>query len=226
MRSNKFRLILAPALSALLSCSGLVRAEEFEDASIFLERNVVDDDAEAVITVSTDEAGLTSLLVIAPDGRRVARFESRNRRSLGIRELLLESPEPDPVSVLAAYPEGTYRIVGRTFDGEELRAEADLSHLFPDPAAITFPAEGAVVPAAGLVIRWQTVPGAAGYILELEHEGEDQELELLVNLPASATSFSPPAGWVLSGAEYNLGIGSVGQNGNRTFVETVFNTAE
>lgn len=224
MCSKKTFFILVLALPALLACAGPVQAEEFETASIYLERNVVDDDAEAVINVKTDESGLSSLLIIAPGGRRIAHLESRNRHSLGARELLLETPEPGPDAVLAAYPEGTYRFVGRTFDGEEITAEADLSHDFPEPADVIFPAEDATVPAAGLVIRWERVAGASGYLLELEQE--DRELELVVNLPASATSFRPPAGWLIRGAEYVLGIGTIGENGNRTFVESTFNVAD
>lgn len=224
MHSKKTLLFLTLLLPLILACAGPMRAEEFETASIFLEQNVVDEDAEAVINVKTDESGLASLLVIAPDGRRIARLESRNKRSLGARELLIETPEPGLAAVLAAFPEGTYRIVARTLDGEELTAEADLSHDLPEPATVLAPAEGATVPAAGLLIQWEPVDGAAGYFLELEQE--DLELELAVNLPSTATSFSPPAGWLLPGAEYVLGLGVLGENGNRTFIETVFTTAE
>jgi hypothetical protein len=223
MHSKKALFTLTLALSALLACTGLSRAGEFEIASIHLERNIVDEDAEAVINLKTEESGLANLLIIAPDGRRIARFESRNRRNLGAREMLLETPEPDPTAVFRSYPPGTYRFLGKTLDGEELSGEAELSHAFPAPANITSPAEEATVQAAGLVIQWEPVAGASGYLLELEQE--DQGLELTVNLPASATSFSPPAGWLLAGAEYSLGVGSVGENGNRTFVETTFTTA-
>jgi hypothetical protein len=217
-------LALALALSALLACVGPLQAGEFETAWIRLERNVVDDDAEAVMLVKTEEGGLTNLLIIAPDGRRIARFESRNPRNLGARELLLESPEPRLGPVLRAYPEGTYRFVGKTFGGEELTGEAELSHLFADPPTVTFPADGATVPADGLVLQWEPVAGAAGYFLELEQE--DLEIALVVDLPASAISFSPPDGWLIPGSEYVLGLGSIGETGNRTFIETTFTIAE
>ena len=223
MHSKKIFFPLTLALLALFACTGLGQAGEFEIASIHLERNVADDDAEAVINLKTEESGLASLLVVAPDGRRIARFESRNRRNLGAREMLIESPEPSLGAVLAAYPEGIYRLVGKTFDGENLTAEVDLSHDFTAPASVTFPAEGVTVPAAGLVIQWQPVAGVAGYFLELEQE--DLEIVLKVDLPASANSFSPPPGWLLPGAEYVVGLGSIGENGNRTFVESTFTTA-
>ena len=226
MCSNKIFLILALALSlpALLACVGPLQAGEFETAAIHLERNVVDDDAEAVMMVKAEEGGLTSLLVIAPDGRRIARFESRNPRNLGARELLLESPEPRLGPVLRAYPEGTYRFVGKTFSGEELTGEADLSHVFAAPPHVIFPADGATVPASGLVLQWDPVSGASGYFLELEQE--DLEIVLVVDLPASATSFSPPEGWLLPGSEYVLGLGAIGETGNRTFIETTFTVDE
>lgn len=221
-KKNLFTLTLA--LSALLACTTPVRSDDFEDASIHLEQNVTDGDAEAVFTIKVEEGGLASLLIIAPDGRRLSRLESRNKRNLGSREILLESPEPGVDQVLAAYPEGTYRFVGKTFDGEELAAEGELSHTFPGAANVTFPTEGSTVPAVGLIIQWEPVAGAAGYLLELEQE--ELESELTVSLPASATSFSPPAGWLIPGEETVVGIGSLGENGNRTFVEVVFNTAQ
>lgn len=221
-KKNLFTLTLA--LSALLACTTPVRSDEFENAEIHLEQNVTDGDAEAVFTIKVEEGGLSSLLVIAPDGRRLTRLESRNKRNLGSREILLESPEPGVDQVLAAYPEGTYRFVGKTFDGEELAAEGELSHAFPEPANVTFPAEGGTVPVVGLIIQWEPVAGATGYLLELEQE--ELESELTVSLPASATSFSPPAGWLVPGEETVVGIGSLGENGNRTFVEVVFNTAQ
>lgn len=224
MSPKKTFLALALVLPALLACVGPLQAGEFETAAIHLERNVVDDDAEAVLLVKTEDGGLASLLVIAPDGRRVARFESRNPRNLGARELLLESPEPRLGPVLRAYPEGTYRFVGRTFGGDELTGEAELSHLFADPPTVISPAGGATVPASGLVLQWEPVAGAAGYFLELEQE--DLEIALVVDLPASATSFSPPAGWLLPGSEYVLGLGAIGETGNRTFIETTFTVAE
>ncbi|HEV2844443.1 MAG TPA: hypothetical protein VG477_06335, partial [Thermoanaerobaculia bacterium] len=128
MQSKKTLLILALALPALLACVNPSRADEFENLSIRLERNVTDDDAEAVIEIKVEEGGLATLLIIAPDGRRIARFESRNRRNLGAREMLLETPEPNPTAVLRSYPPGTYRFLGKTLDGEELSGEAELSH--------------------------------------------------------------------------------------------------
>lgn len=223
-QNNLFILTLALTLSALLACTTPVRSDDFEDASIYLEQNVTDGDAEAVFTIKVEEGGLASLLIIAPDGRRLTRLESRNKRNLGSREILLESPEPGVGIVLAAFPEGTYRFIGKTFDGEELTAEADLSHAFPDPASLTFPPEGSTVPATGLIIQWEPVEGVEGYLLELEQE--ELESELTVSLPASATSFSPPAGWLHPGEETVVGIGSLGENGNITFIEVVFNTAQ
>lgn len=223
-KNNLFILTLALTLSALIACTTPVRSDDFEDAEIHLERNVTDGDAEAVFTIKVEEGGLSSLLIIAPDGRRLTRLESRNKRNLGSREILLESPEPGVDEVLAAYPEGTYRFVGRTFDGEDLTAEADLSHVFPEPANITSPLEGSTVPAASLIIQWEPVEGVEGYLLELEQE--ELESELTVSLPASATSFSPPAGWLRPGEETVVGIGTLGENGNVTFIEVVFNTAQ
>ncbi len=57
-------------------------------------------------------------------------------------------------------------------------------------------------------------------------EQEDSGFEISVNLPANVTKFSVPDGLLLPAAEYKLAIGTVSEDGNSSFVETDFTTAE
>lgn len=221
--NGKMILLATLTVASGMFLHGHCAAEEFETATIHLERNVVDDDAEAVIEVKGGDEGLSRLVVFAPDGRRIVNYHVTNRRNLGGREILIESPEPSPAIVLAAYPEGTYRFVATTFSGETLEAEAELVHDFPPAPTVTAPADGATdVALGGVVIRWDAVPGATRYFLELEHE--ETETALTVQLPATATSFTVPGGWLLADSEYVIGLGSFDEGGNSSFTETSFTT--
>ena len=63
-------------------------------------------------------------------------------------------------------------------------------------------------------------------MIELENESVDPEQVLSVELPADATSFDVPAGFMLPGSQYQVGIAAVGENGNITVVETIFTTGD
>jgi hypothetical protein len=75
-----------------------------------------------------------------------------------------------------------------------------------------------------LQIRWEPVPGIAGYFLEVEQA--DASTSLAVNLPATATSFTGPEGFLAPGHEYSLGIGTRSVDGNLAVVETSFTTSK
>src|SRR5882724_3376707 len=125
-RSGPILRVLA-ATTVLLLLGGAAAAEaQFEKASIYLERNVADDDIEVRIVATSDDTGFTALRVIAPDGRTVIDFRSPGSK-LGIRHLDLESPElRDKASVKADFPEGTYRFEGTLVDGATLRTDTTL----------------------------------------------------------------------------------------------------
>ena len=60
--------------------------------------------------------------------------------------------------------------------------------------------------------------------MELENEFVDPEQAMTFNLPADATSFEVPAALIAPGSSYQLGIGTVSDNGNQVFVEIEFET--
>ena len=214
-------LTLLPAAALALSLAP-PPAEELEDARLYLEQNVTDGDMELVGLALGPDDGLRKLDVFNPDGKRVGGFKA-SKKTLGIREFLFESPEPEPAAVLAAYPEGTYTLKGTGMDGTKYVAEVELSHAMPAAPVVTSPEEGdRDVDLDTLVITWEPVDGATHYVLEVDQELAELELELRIVLPASTTSFTPPAGWLQAGFEASTSVFTVGANGNVSATEVSF----
>jgi hypothetical protein len=219
----------APALALAALPAGALRADDarttFDTAEIHVEQNATDGDTEIVMVAVGGDEGLRLLRVSAPDGRVVLNTGSRDPSVLGLREFVFESPEPPGDDILDAYPEGLYVFHGSTHASDRLRARAWLSHDLPAPTFITNPPDGAVVPPADLIVEWTPVAGAREYLLELENESVDPERALTLNLPAGVTRFAVPAAFLIPASDYQVGIGTVADNGNVVFVENVFTTA-
>jgi hypothetical protein len=219
-------LVLAPPGLAWAAGDGSATSR-FPTASVHFEQNATDGDVEVVFQAKGRSEGLAKLSVVSPDGRTVVDFAAPDASTLGIREFAFESPEPKDVKgLMAAYPEGTYRFAGRTASGEELRGESRLSHELPPTASFLRPAAGAAnVAVANLEIAWTPPAGkVSGYLIEIEQDELGAHLE--ATLPRSATRFAVPAGFLRPGTEYELGIATVSEAGNVSFVETSFTTAE
>ena len=107
----------------------------FAVASVYLEQNATDGDAEVVFTATGGKEGLAKLTVVAPGGRTVIDFSAPDAStSLGIRQFRFETPEPQDVkSLMSAYPEGVYTFAGATAAGERFQGKAMLSHKLPAP---------------------------------------------------------------------------------------------
>lgn len=220
------------AVSALLLGPAIATGEEheedegFEEVSVHFEQNASDGDVEVVFKANGGDEGLAKLKIVGPGGRIVVDFRAPDASTLGMRQFEFESPEPpDAAAVKAAYPEGAYTFSAETLGGESLEAIASLSHRLPGVVSFVRPTpdeEG--VATEGLRIRWTAVGGVEGYIVELEQE--DLGVSLETRLPARSTSFVVPRGFLVPGAEYDLGIGTVSKEGNISFVETSFTTAE
>ena len=61
------------------------------------------------------------------------------------------------------------------------------------------------MPVAGLQVRWNPVKDATAFILVIEHEKTHREIR--ANLPATATTFTVPEGFLSPGLEYKVAIG-------------------
>lgn len=212
------RLPAAPALSGP-SDSQFV---PFDEAAIILEYNATDADAEVVIHVDAD-VGLRRFAVINPLGKEVLSLRSLHNEDIGIRKLDLETPEPSLEEILAAFPEGPYKFVGKSVDGKVLFSEAYFSHALPEAPLIAYPREGATgVPTSGAAALWSAGPEAESFFLELEND--DLEVDLKSNMPSAIESFGFPEGWLIPDTEYQLGIGARSDTGNLTVVEINFTT--
>lgn len=198
----------------------------FAVANLRLEQNVTDDDFEIVLEAKGGATGLAQLSVASPDGRTIVKVTAPDTSTLGMRQFRFESPEPkSAASLKAAYPEGVYAFTGATAAGAKLQGESRLSHALPAPGAFLRPKPDAKgVPIRGLEIAWTPIKNLAAYIVYIEQA--ELGVEITARVPGSSTTFAVPDGFLRPGTEYQLGIGTVGLNGNISYVETSFTTAE
>jgi len=200
-------------------------AATFPVASIHFEQNATDGDAEVVFEVDSGDAGLAKLTVVSPDGRTVIDFTAPDASTLGIRQLRFESPDPGNVeSLKSAYPEGVYNFTGTTAAGDKLHGESTLNYKLPATVSFLQPgAEAENVGTEDLKITWTPIENVAAYIIEIEQD--ELDVNISAKLPGSVTTFAVPEGFLLPGTEYNIGIGTVTDEGNISFVETTLTTA-
>jgi len=227
-RSAVRDLIRTIAMAAVLLsvCPGYVwGGEKFESVTAYLEQTAEDEDSEVRFEAVGGTAGLTALKVVAPDGRTVIDFKAADSK-LGMRHLTLESPEPKNDGRLQAdFPAGVYQFVGTSTAGATLQGEAMLSHRFPGITRVVRPRPNEKnVPTTGLQVRWNPVKDATAFILVIEQEKTGREIR--ADLPGSATAFTVSDGFLVPGVEYKLAIGTVARDGNRTFTELAFTTAD
>ena len=74
-----------------------------------------------------------------------------------------------------------------------------------------------------LVISWKPVENLASYIVYVEQE--DLDISVSAKLPGNAASFPVPNGFLFPGTEYKMGVGTLTEEGNTTYVEATFTTA-
>ena len=217
--------IFFSAAIALCSASGFAQVDKkFEAVRVYLEQNLRDQDAEVKFEVTGGDAGLATLTVTAPDGRTVVDFKAADSK-LGIRHLILESPEPkNDGRVQKDFPAGIYKFAGTTVGGAKLQGEATLSHTLPAPTSFIRPRpEEKNVPVTGLKLSWSPVKNMSATVVVIEHEKSGRSIR--VNLPGDATGLAMPDGFLLPGTEYKLAIGTVANGGNTSFIETDFTTS-
>jgi hypothetical protein len=198
----------------------------FSAANVRFEQNATDGDVEVVFEVKGGDEGLANLTVVSPDGRTIIEFRAPDASNLGIRQFRFESPEPTDVeSMKAAYPEGGYKISGTSATGEEFYSEVTLNHELPATTSFKVPAADAEgVGIKDQVITWTPVKNIAAYMINLEQE--EQNLNVTARLAGSVNQFAVPEGFLHANSEYKLGIGTVSEAGNISFIETSFTTAE
>jgi hypothetical protein len=231
MKAVGYFLVLGLFLAAGVAVTGKTsigegKTMEFEKASIIFEQNATDGDVEVVFTAQAGDEGLNQLKVVGPGGTTTFEVSVPMPNALGMRQFLLESPEPtDHAAVKGAFPSGTYTMTGKSVSGMSFKSEVTLSHELPAVIEFESPEEDAEdVPVDGLVVEWSAQSGAEAILLEIEQE--ETGVALNVRLPGDARRFSVPDGFLLPDTEYKLAIGTLAPGGNASFVETSFATAE
>ncbi len=188
--------------------------KKFGKASIVVEQNFTDDDAEIVILAKGIDEGLAKLKVFGPSGREILRLSAHDK-ILGVREFAVESAEPNVTDVLSAYPAGRYRFEGYTISGMRLEAVRNLSHVLPKATVVEMDKTSGT-------LSWTPVSGVKGYRLEFEREVKEIDvLKLTLELPSSVTDFQVPE-VLLGPGDYQVGIAAISKNGNIVVVEKEF----
>jgi hypothetical protein len=213
---------IGPAFLANKECSSSV---PFAVASVHFEQNATDGDVEVVFEVKGGDTGLAKLTVVSPDGRTVIDFTAPDASTLGIRQFRFESPEPGAVeSLKSAYPKGAYTFAGTTAAGDKLHGRSTLSHRLPATTSFLKPGASARgVSTRNLKMTWTPVKNVAAYITYIEQD--ELDVSITAKLPGSATTFIVPDGFLIPGTKYQLGVGTVNDEGNISFIETTFTTA-
>ena len=212
-----------------LSMAVSVRAAEFSIAQIYIEYNSTPRDLG--YHVSLDGEDWRSLSIINPRGKII--FEVKGKaayKDLGMTELFFEGAEPAladfPLDdLLDLFPEGVYRFVGTTVDGERISGQDTLTHAVPS-GPMLLPVDHP--DANTLIIKWQPVvaPPAGFPVRKIEIVGYQVIVsKFLITLPASATSVTVPKEFVQSLAPgvQLYEILAIDVSGNQTISEGSFN---
>ena len=215
--------------SLLLLTLGLTisaHAQQFAIARIYIEYNSSARDLG--FHVSLDGEDWKSMAIVNPAGKVVFKVDGKAAyKQLGMTELFFEGAEPSldefPLeSLLGLFPEGEYRFIGVTVDGETLVSNATLSHAVPDGPRVR-----ATVGEDGVVIEWDPVTTApAGFpVQNVEITGYQIIVESFqVTLPADATSVTLPEEFVdsLEAGEVLFEVLAIDASGNQTITEGSF----
>jgi hypothetical protein len=201
-------------------------------AELIVEINETDGDAG--LQVSLDGDAWRSVTIHRPDGSEILQYGTwSDVRRFGMTELFSESSEPPftrfPLDEFRAlFPEGEYRLVGRSVKGVRTVTTATLSHAFPAAPEIVRPHDGATVSSDGLTIRWKPTDQPAGVDVvgyEVTFEREDPLRIFSADLPADARRIRIPAVYLEPGVEYSAEVLAIDASGNRTLASSTL-TAE
>lgn len=210
---------------ALALAGGALADAKFEHLTLRLEHNATDQDYEIVIEATGGDTGLVALKLTAPDGRIV--FDTQVPQSkLGLRTFRLETSEPKSLPGLQAeFPAGDYSFAASTVNGMGFSGTARLSHRLPAAATLLHPKpDQQQVRSSGLRLQWRAPAGLVACLVTLEDDRSGIKL-LQATLPGQATGLQVPDRLLQPATSYKVSVGTVGRDGNATFVESAFVTA-
>jgi hypothetical protein len=215
-----------------------------KDAKLNIEHNATDRDTGFQGFV--DSEGWRRLEVRGPSGKLLTFEGSGSLGKLGLTELFFETVEPENKHtsikrMLAKLPEGRYRIAGPAQENGKpmghTAGKAWLTHAIPKGPRLVSPAEGATVPARGVVADWErvstTITGKPvriiAYQLIIEKDVDPHrhmigKFGLSMYLPPSVTSIDVPDGFLEPGTAYAWEVLAIEQSGNQTLSSGSFKT--
>jgi Fibronectin type III domain len=229
---------------ALIPLAGIVAAQSspmprartrtirLEEAKLIVEMN--DTDRDAGLQIFLDGEEWRKMTIDAPDGERMLAINGRGRlKNWGLTELFSESSEPPlkefPLKRFKKlWPEGTYRFVGTTIEGDKLKGKARLSHDIPKGPQFTAPADGATVADADLTASWTATSQPQGVNVvgyQVVVESQDPVKTFSVDIPASVTSVTIPDEYLQPGGKYGLEVLAIEASGNQTLSAVGFRVA-
>lgn len=209
-----------------------------KDARLKIELNATDEDAGVQVFLDADP--WQSMEILDPNGVRIFRSVTRGRLGRqGGTELFLESAEPNFSELtlekfLERFPEGDYRFVGLSIDGDRMEGTAKFTHNLPAAPALVAPAKNAVLDRdAPLTLQWRTVPPPKGspivgyQVLVVKPDTGIAALPKIIldiMMPPTATSLTVPLGFLLPNSKYDWEVLAIEQSGNQTLSVASFRT--
>ncbi len=209
------------------------------DARLKVELNATDGDVG--IQVFLDADPWADMRIYDPYGELMFRSVTRGRFGLqGGTELFMESGEPEFSKLsldefLQRFPEGVYQFWGTGLEGEIFVGRAELTHNLPQGPRLISPLEGdAATDPNQTVLLWEPVepPNASpiiGYQVIVAQTDTGlpalPKITLDVMMPATATSFEVPAGFLQYDTEYEWEVLAIEAGGNQTLSSSLFTTS-
>lgn len=210
-----------------------------KDARLKFEVNATDGDGGVQLFIDADQ--WKRLAVFDPQGRKILVTTTAGAMAeQGGTELFLESAEPSfedlPLEgLLERFPAGEYRVRGVGLDGERLVGTAVLTHDIPDGPILVSPVEGDPPQNPdGTTLVWESVEPTNGspiigyqVLAVLSETGFAAlpKVTLDVTMPATATSFDIPPGFLRSGAQYEWEVLAIEEGGNQSLSSSFFTTS-
>jgi hypothetical protein len=202
------------------------RAQGFEEARIYIEYNASANDLG--FHVALDGEDWKTLKILDPRGRSI--FEVTGKaayKDLGMTELFFEGAEPNLADVpldelLARFPEGTYRFIGRTVDGANLVSAANLSYAVPAGPEVSSTLDGDT-----LVIGWSPVTTFPEGFPDRPIDVTGYQVivgSFQLTLPGTATGVTVPKEFVaaLAAGSQPFEVLAIDARGNQTITEGSF----
>ncbi len=220
----------------LLLVAGTGFGQALEEAAIFIEIN--DTDGDAGLQLFLDGEGWDRFKLVSPDREILLNIRATGGVGLqGLTEGFFESAEPSfdeqPLGeFLGLFPEGEYKFIARSTEGEWTRVFATLTHALPGAPVITVPSEDEVFDDPDdVMVEWMPVadpPGSSIVRYEVIVERDDDDAparEFFADVDPDQTSIEVPEEFLDDGP-YKAEVLAVEESGNKTITEVEFHVGE